>query len=283
MSAGAQEIAIARSKLRPRLEASAATITSDDDRAAASFGSQPERSVTASASLTQLLFSEPALANLSIQKRLQEAREHDFETLRLDIALDAATTYLNLMRAKALERVQRNNVERTRSNLEQAQDRRDVGVASAGEVFRWQSELAIARKSLVEAVADRRAAEIAVNRLLHRRLESSLVTEEVSLDTPGFVTGQERFRVFIETPKGYGVFRDFIVLEGLGRAPELRRIDAGIAAQERLAASIKRALWSPTVAFRAALDEILSRGGAGSSGSGSAALPFELPTADKSS
>ena len=109
------------------------------------------------------------------------------------------------------------------------------------------------------------------------------MTEEVSLDTPGFVTGQERFRVFIETPKGYGVFRDFIVLEGLGRAPELRRIDAGIAAQERLAASIKRALWSPTVAFRAALDEILSRGGAGSSGSGSAALPFELPTADESS
>ena len=113
VSAGAQEIAIARSKLRPRLEASASTITIDDDRAAASFGSQPERSVTASASLTQLLFSEPALANLSIQKRLQEAREHDFETLRLDIALDAATTYLNLMRAKALERVQRNNVERT--------------------------------------------------------------------------------------------------------------------------------------------------------------------------
>ncbi|MCH7664928.1 MAG: TolC family protein [Acidobacteria bacterium] len=283
VSAGAQEIAIARSKLRPRLEASASTVTIDDDRAAASFGSQPERSVTASASLTQLLFSEPALANLSIQKRLQEAREHDFETLRLDIALDAATTYLNLMRAKALERVQRNNVERTRSNLEQAQDRRDVGVASAGEVFRWQSELAIARKSLVEAVGDRRAAEIAVNRLLHRRLESSLVTEEVSLDTPGFVTGQERFRVFIETPKGYGVFRDFIVLEGLGRAPELRRIDAGIAAQERLAASTKRALWSPTVAFRAALDEILSRGGAGSSGSGSATLPFELPTADESS
>jgi outer membrane protein TolC len=283
VAAGAQEVAIARSALRPQLDLSATTITIDDDRAAASLGSQSERSLTGSTELTQLVYSEAVLANLNIQRRLQEAREYDLESLKLDIALGAATTYLNLMRAKALERVQRNNVERTRSNLDQAEDRRALGVAAAGEVLRWQSELATARKSLVEAVGDRRAAEIAVNRLLHRRLESLFVTEDVTLDSPRFLTGQERFRVFIHTPKGFGVFRDFIVLEGLGRSPELKRIDAGVAAQERLAASARRALWSPTVAFQAALEEVLSRGGVGSSGSGITALPFELPRADDSS
>ncbi|MCP4200866.1 MAG: TolC family protein [bacterium] len=284
VAAGAEEVAIARASLRPRLDLSATSVTIDDDRAAASLGSQSERTITGSAELTQLLYSEPALANLNIQKRLQEGREYDLKSLRLDIALDAATTYLNLMRAKALERVQRNNVERTRSNLDQAQDRRSIGVAAAGEVLRWQSERATARKSLVEAVGDRRAAEIAVNRLLRRRLESLFVTEAVPLDSPRFLTGQGRFRVFIHTPKGFGVFRDFIVLEGLGRAPELQLIDAGIAAQERLVASAKRAFWSPTVALQAALDEILSRGGVGSSGFElGGALPFELPRADDSS
>ncbi|MFQ5526338.1 MAG: TolC family protein [Thermoanaerobaculia bacterium] len=284
VGAGAEEVSIARSALLPRLDVSASAVTIDDDRAAASLGSQSERSLTGSTELTQLVYSEAALANLSIQRRLQEIRELELRIFRLDIALDAATTYLNLMRTKALERVQRNNVERTRSNLDQARDRRELGVAAAGEVLRWESELATARKSLVEAVGGRRAAEIAVNRLLHRPLESLFVTEEVTLATPRFLTGQRRFRSFVETPRGFGVFRDFIVLEGLGRAPELEAIDAGIAAQERLVASARRAFWAPTVAFQAALDEILSRGGVGSSGSGlSGALPFELPVADDTS
>jgi len=283
VTAGFEEVAIARGALRPQLDASVTALTIDEDRAAASLGSQAERSVTASAELTQLLYSDAALANLDIQKRLQEAREYDFEVLRLDIALDAATTYLNLMRAKALERVQRNNVERTRSNLDQAEDRRRLGVAAAGEVLRWKSELATARKDLVEAVGDRRAAEIAVNRLLHRRLDSNFVTEQVTLDSPRFLTGQERFRSLIRTPKGFGVFREFIVLEGLGRSPELEQLDAAVSAQERLARSARRAAWSPTVAFRAALDEILDREGAGSSRSASAALPFRLPMVNDSS
>ncbi len=284
VSAGVEEVRIARAALLPQLGVSGRAVTIDDDRAAASLGSQSERTWTGSAELTQLVYSEPAVANLAIQRRLQEIRELDYSVLRLDIALEAATTYLNLMRGKALERVQRNNVERTRSNLEQAEDRRGLGVAAAGEVLRWESELATARKSLVEAVGDRRSAEIAVNRLLHRQLESLFVTEEVTLETPRFLTGQARFRTFIETPKGFGVFRDFIVLEGLGRAPELKAIDAGIDAQERLVASARRAFWAPTVAFQAALDEILSRGGVGSSGSAlSGALPFELPVADDSS
>lgn len=284
VSAGAEEVAIARSVLRPQLDLSATALEIDADRAAASFGSQPERSVTGSAELTQVLYSDGALANVAIQTRLQESRELEYETLRLDVALEAATTYLNLMRAKALERVQRNNVDRTRLNLDEAEDRRNLGVAATGEVLRWESELATARKSLVEAVGARRSAEIAVNRLLHRSLEAPFVTEEVTLDTPRFVTGQQRFRAFIETPKGYAVFRDFVVLEGLGRSPELGRVDAAIAAQERLAATARRALWAPTVALRAALDEVLSEGGAGTSGSGAGGtIPFELPTVDDTS
>ena len=50
---------------------------------------------------------------------LSHGGTHSLEGWR-DDAIDGV--YLNLMRAKALERVQKNNVERTRSNLDQAQD-----------------------------------------------------------------------------------------------------------------------------------------------------------------
>ncbi len=280
VAARAEEVAIAQALRRPQLDLGATHVTIDDDRAAASLGSQAERTVTGSASLSQLLYSDSAAANVTIQERLQEARELDLETSRLDIAQEAATTYLNLMRAKALERVQHNNVERTRSNLETSEERRDIGVASAGEVLRWESQIATARKSLVEAAADRRTAEIAVNRLLHRQQESPFVTAEVGLDQPGMLTGGLPFSVYLETPKGYEIFRQFVVLEGLARSPELAALDAAIAAQDRLATSTRRASWSPTVGLELSFDELLSRGGAGTEGI--SGLPFTLPVADDS-
>ncbi|MCZ6726667.1 MAG: TolC family protein [Acidobacteria bacterium] len=280
VQAGAEEVARARSALKPKVDLSGSHVTIDDDRALASLGSQPERTVTAGASLSQLLYSEPAWANLKVQKSLQAARVHDLESLKFDIVLEAATTYLNLMRAKALERVQRNNLDRTRSNLDVSEVRRDIGVASAGEVLRWESELATARKSLVEAVADRRSQEIAVNRILHRALDSLFIAEDVGLEEVGLLTGLARFQQYVDTPRGYEIFANFVVIEGLQRSPELARIDAGIAAQNRLRLSSHRAFWAPTVSLQATLEEILSRGGAGSQGV--AGLPFTLPLADDS-
>jgi len=281
VEAGAQEIVRARSSLRPQLEIGASSVVIDDDRAAASLGSQAERTQSASAKLSQLVYSEPVAANLAIQKRSQEGREQALRALELDLVLEAATSYLNLLRAKALERVQHNNVDRTRSNLEVAELRRDIGVASAGEVLRWQSEIATARKSLVDAVADRRSAEFAVNRLLHRPLDANFVTRDATLEALGLLSGQRRFQAYVETPKGYAIFSDFLVLEGLVRAPELARIDAAVAAQSRFVLSSRRAFWVPTVAFQASLDEILSRSGSGAELS--FGLPFDLPRADDSS
>lgn len=260
----AEDVAIARSELYPQIDLSAGALRIDEDRAAASFGSQPETSMTGSLALTQLIYSDAASANLAIQRRLQEGREADLETLTIDIALEAATTYLDLMRARALERVQRNNVERTKSNLDLAEIRRDIGVASAGEVLRWESEVATARQALIDAVASRRSAEIALNRLLHRRLESPFIAEDVTLETPGLGASEARFTQFVQTPKRYRLIRDFLVDEGLSRSPELRQLDAAIAAQERFLTSRRRAFYLPTFALQAGLDERLSASGAGS-------------------
>ena len=137
VAAAAQDVASARSADRPQLEASALALQIDDDRAAASFGSQAERTTSASLTLSQLLYSDPALANIYIQQELQESRAAELEALRLDIALDAATTFLNLLRARSLVRIQRSNLEVTRSNLELARIRRTIGAANPAEVFRW--------------------------------------------------------------------------------------------------------------------------------------------------
>ncbi|MFQ5349077.1 MAG: TolC family protein, partial [Thermoanaerobaculia bacterium] len=281
VSAGEQEVAQARAAFGPQLEMSVLGLRIDEDRAAASFGSQAERTLTGSASITQLLYSDGALANLSIQRQLQLSRTQELDALRLDISLEAAVTYLNLLRAKTLVQVQRNNLELTRSNLELAQIRRSIGAANPAEVFRWESQVATDRKELIEAMAQRRVAEMAINRLLHRDLEEHFLTAEVDLDDPYLITGQERFRGYTTTPQRLRVLRDFMVEEGLAASPELQALDAAITAQRRAVTAARRTYWVPTIGLQAGLDERLSRSGAGSK---PVSLPgFDLPAADDTS
>lgn len=264
LAVGAQDVARARANFRPRVEVSTTAVEIDRDRAQASFGSQPQRALTGRLSLTQLIYSDDAAANLTVQKELQLGREEALEALRLDIAQEAATVYLNLLRAQTLLQVQRNNLELTRTNLELARLRRSIGTSGPAEVYRWESQIANDRQALVNASRDLHQTEIALAQLLHRDLEERFATVEVGLDDASLITGEKRFRGYIETPRVFRVLRDFSVREGLEAAPELRRLRASIAAQERLAKAARRAFWAPAVSASAGLDEVLAEGGAGS-------------------
>jgi outer membrane protein TolC len=264
LAAGKEDVAVARSTLRPQVGLSVTGVQIEETQALASFGTQAERTLSGSATLSQIFYSDAAFGNVAIQEYLQEGREYDLETLRLD---------------RALERVRKNNVQQIRSNLELARIRRELGVAAAGEVLRWENELATARKALVESISSRRAGEIAVNRVLHRPLEERFLPEEVTVQSPGFPTDESRFRRYIDTPKKFALFANAIVLEGLSRSPELKQFDAGIAAQARVAETAKRARWAPTLGLQAAFKDVLDRGGAGADGFGDA-VDFELPAVD---
>jgi len=278
VQAGEQEISRSRSAFLPQIDLEALGLLIDDDRAASSLGSQTERQLTASATMSQLIFSDRALANANIQSRLQEGREAAYEALRLDIALEAATAYLNLLRVQSLVQVQRNNLELTRSNLELAEIRRSVGSANPAEVYRWETRIASDRKALIEALGSQQVLEIQLNRLMHRPLGDRFLTREVGISEPGLLTGHDRFRAYTETPRRYETFTESVVQAGLTASPELAEIDAVIAAQQRLARSTRRAYWAPTLGLEATYEEILQR-----SGEGSTAPDFELfplPLAD---
>jgi outer membrane protein len=279
VAAGRENIARSRSRLLPQLSIGAQGVLIDKDRAEASLGSQAERTLSGSATLSQIIFSEPAWADLSIQGDLQRGREQELEQLRLDISLDAATAYLNVLRAKTLQRVQKENLKTTKANLELAETRVSVGAAGRQEVFRWQSEIASRRIDVIAADAQRRQAEAFLNRILHQPLESLFLTTETGLGDTALLVSDKRLFRFTDNPWLFRVFRDFMVQEGLNRSPELKQLDATIAAQDRQYGSAKNAFWAPTLAVRGELTNIFSRSGAGTPSS-LPALPFTLPQAD---
>lgn len=264
VAAGDKEVAIARSNLLPQIDLSATGVVIDKDRAEASFGSQAERTISGTATATQLIYSDDAWANLSIQKNLQKSREYNRDQLKLDIVQEAATAYLNVLRTKTFEKIQRENLQLTKSNLELARIRESIGSSGPGEVYRWENQIATNRKTVIEANSQRNLAEMALNRLLHRPLEESFATTETSLNDPVLLTSNKAFLDKMGNPWTFKVLRSFLVTEGLGHSPELQALDAAIAARKRILASANRAFFLPTLALQGQVTNIFSREGAGS-------------------
>ncbi len=264
VAAGSAQVEQARGQFLPSLELSLTGLEIDSESAAASFGSQPKRSWDGGLSLSQVIYSEGVLGNLAIERLLQLGREAFLEQLQLDIALDSSTAYLNLLRARNLVRVQRNNLRLTRANLDLAEMRRDVGAASYSEILRWRSQIASDRQSLVTAESNVQAAIIALNQLLHLPLEEEFRLEDVTLDDETLTPGQDQFRGYIETPKHYATLREFTVARALKRAPELVRLDSSVSAQRRVLRIARRAFWMPDVAAQASLEDRLDESGVGS-------------------
>jgi outer membrane protein len=273
VAAGAENIREARSFLLPQVEIAGDARVIDADRARAGGGNLPERQVSGALALSQLLYDEPTWANLSIQKDIQVTREEQQNITVLDVVFEAAVGYLNVLAAKTTERIQQQNLDLTRANLEVARIRREIGVARTAEVVRWESQIANDRSVVINSFAQRQQTEIALNRVLHRPLEEQFRTEEPTLDDPLLLSSFAKIFPYVDNPRFFEIFRDFMVQEGLSEAPELRLIDAQIRAQERQLLSDQRVFWSPTVALRAGVSA--AEGG----GDGSSAPTFSLGAA----
>jgi outer membrane protein TolC/ABC-type uncharacterized transport system substrate-binding protein len=263
VAAGKEAVTQARSKLLPQIDLDASGVVIDDDRAVSGQGATPERTVSGSATATQLIYSDKTWSDFKVEKYRQMSREEQRETVKLDIALDAAVTYLNVLRAKTLERIQKNNLKLTRANLDRAYARVSIGAANRSEVYRWESEIAKRRQEVLAVEAQRYQAENALNRLLHRPLEEHFGTEETDLSDPLLLVSDPRFFDYVDNPMTFRIYRDFLVDEGLALSPELRRIDAAMAAQKRIVTSAKRAFWLPDFSLEGSVTELLDDGGKG--------------------
>jgi len=274
VNAGAQEVHRAWSSLLPQVQTDATYRVIDEDRAESSLGALAERQLSGSVTLSQVIFAEPAYANVSAQRSVQRARMQDRETLRLDIARDAAVAYLSVLKAKTFERIERENLRVTRENLELAEIRQSIGTAGPGEVYRWQNQIANNRQAVINANARRNLAEIELNRVLHRPLEESFSTQETDLTDPVLLTSRERLFTYIDDPWSFRVFRRFMAQEALGRSPELRALGALAAAQRRFLRSAERDFLLPRLALQASVTSIIDRAGSGAN----LALPAGFPT-----
>jgi len=264
VEAAEEEVGVAQGPLLPQVSIGGTALMVDQDVAAASFGQQPERSIEGNASLTQVIYSERAWAGYSIEKHTRDAVGHDRDATLLDVTLESATAFFNVLRAKTQERVVRRNLTLTRENLEMARIRQRVGMAAPQEVFRWESQIASDRNTVVNASARRNVAEIDFNRVLLRPLEERFATVETGIEDPALLNRHSVVMEYIDNPWTFRVFRSFMSEEALRQSPELAAIDAAIEGQSRFRSATTRVFFLPDVALFGNIDHRFWADGEGS-------------------
>ncbi len=267
---GSHERQKATANLLPTLNLETMGLMIDSDRAKAGMGQAPEYTWTASLILQEVL-AEGAFANRSIQGYLQNARKLKEQEVRLDIIEAAVLAYLNVLRASVQERIQKNNLRLSRSNLELAYKRLAIGSSRMSEVYRWESEIARQRQAVINAHLAHSLAELELNRLLLRPLEEEFSLEEIGLDQMVLMGKHKNLHELLNHPFAMKVFRNYLVQQAYQTSPELSQLEESLMAQKRLIQSIHRSFWLPTLGLQAQADQRLAKAGHGSEG-----LPPEM-------
>jgi len=267
VTAQANNVRIARSAFFPTVDLGATGLQIDRERAEA--GGAPERSATADLSAGLLLFSEPAMANLSIQSSLQESRAQDLQITRLNTIVDGATFYINCLRTRKLFYILLDNLRLMRTNLELARVRQTTGVAGQEETLRWEVEIANLRKTAMDVQSQMNQALYGLKQILNIPLLYLVNVAEVSLDDSSMLISSKELRGYLEDPLSFDLLSDFLTSEGARLAPELRQLDAAIEAQERALTSTRLSYFLPTIsAFGKYSDRFLKS---------SIVSPFQIP------
>jgi len=212
----------------------------------------------------QLLYSAQAHGALRATRDRYRSIEWDYNSARLDTMFAAGESYLNVLRAKNNEGVQRDNLKLTRKNLSLAETRYTIGVSGREEVFRWQTQIAESRSDVIQASATRNQAEIELNRILNRPLEGPFHTppeSEVRNVLPG---SDPRVAKYLEDPWSFKIFREFMAVDAIRNSPEIQSIDKTVASRMEVLKAERRTLGIPDIAVVGGFTHIPYAGGVGS-------------------
>lgn len=272
VTAGAYSVNEARSVLLPQIGIGTGGRVIDDDRARLSGGSNPEQAWLGNATASQLIYSDKGWAGYRVEQFRQAGRGYDRDSVRLDIIFESSVAYLDVLRKKSIEHLQKDNLKLTQANLERAQIRLNTGVAGPDELYRWETKYAAERQEVLRAESNTLDAMQNMNRILQRPLFEEFVAEEADLKDPLLMGGDRLFFHLMSAPGHFRDFARFSIAKGLEVSPELKRIDSGIEAQQRIITASRRSFWLPTFSIEGEVDQYFSDGGEGQRNEGATGL-----------
>ncbi len=263
---GKMDVNIARSKLLPQLKSSlTGTLTLIDNyRASNSSGQNAEKTISGGLTLEQLIYDVDTWTNFDVNSLNQVLREYELQQAKLDLIKITSVSYFEVLLAETLEKINKNNLNLSNSNMEIARYRVNVGSANLTEIYRWESEIANSLKNVIQANANRNLAEIKLNRLLNFPAEESIDLDEDSMDELIAIVTSDKVMKYYKNKSDFKIFRNFMVEESLPYSPELNVLNKAIDIQERISTAATTQFFFPTIGLWGQVNNTFYRGGAGS-------------------
>ena len=260
-SIAGKDIKIARSDRLAQAEINTNFAVIDEQTASSAFGTRGRLNWIGGISVSQLIFAEPINANIRIQELLEEGRKYELKQAQLDVILDVADAYLNILQAKSFLEIQADNLNLTKENYDIAKAKENVGYGTASDLYRWESLLAQANSEFNSISAQYDQAIYSLNQLLNEPIGKNVSLEDVSAESNFLMVSDEKITDQISNFGAFQVFSDFMVEEAMRSLPELKQIDLNISIQRRLQKSFERALYLPSISASASLDRVVQKWG----------------------
>jgi outer membrane protein len=256
-----QEISNAYSNFLPTASLSANAVLIDEKLANPAIG-QAEKSMSASGTVQQLIYSEEAIANIKIQKLLEKAQTFSTRQTVQDVVLDIYASYFIILQGKTNLAIQRENLALSKKNLELSKLRLRVGAASNADVYRWESEVANVTQALIEAQSNLLLSKFKLNSQLNGILPEMFDIKDARIEDDVFSEfSSSTFGKFVQRPNDLRLITQFLIAEALRIHPSKRQLLANLDVVERQLTMRKRAYYLPTLALQGQRDETLWRGG----------------------
>ncbi len=261
----AQDTKFAKSNYLPDVTASTDGIYIDPKVAEIAGGINPEFSTSGNVIAKQLLYSENASANVTIQKELQKAQQEVYNSAELDALLNASVAYFNALILKTNANIQNQNLLITKKNLELAQQNFEGGASGKSDVLRFRSQLAQNSQSLIEAGNQLKQSFNTINQLLNNKISKVIDVQDAELSKGVFKQyNYNDFFELLDNPKLQPYLIEFLVEEAKKNAPELKNIGYNLNAIERNYRLNNTGRFIPTVALQGQYSLAISQSGKGS-------------------
>ncbi|GGI56997.1 TolC family protein [Winogradskyella haliclonae] len=260
-----QDIKTSKSGFLPDVTASASGLYVDPRVAEISGGASPEFSTSAVVVANQLIYSESAAANISIQNSLQKAQEQTYSAAELDALLNASIAYFNALILKTNAQIQNENLKVTKRNLELAEQNFEAGASGKSDVLRFRSQLAQNTQSLIEAGNQLSQSFFTINQLLNTQISNKIDVIDAELSEGVFKNYRyQDFFELLDNPKLQANLIEFLIEEAKKNAPELKNIDFNLDVTERNYDLNDYGRFIPTVSLQGQYSLAISQWGVGS-------------------
>ena len=256
-----KNVQLAKSNMQPQVNLSGTGILLSENLVEASLGQRGEFTLSGNASLSQVLFSEPVLANIAIQKLLVESEKEQSRETTLDIVLEVSTAYVAVLFAKKNLQFQNKNLEKTKANLAISEAKENLGESSKSDVNRWITELNINKMDVNQSLANYKSTLYQLNKILNQPIDKDYILEDELQIDQAIILNENILVPFFTNELFTESYADFLLDEMKSFSPEIGRLDMALQLTERKMKSQNRRYYLPELVGFAGTDYTFLRNG----------------------